>query len=282
MDVSAVLEAHKAQFKPITVDKVIPLEYDLNLLTALDSNPLDESQLRSNTEEYLKQYTRDGCQLLFNHIFTLPVVSDESGVLATLPERVTTIPREKPLPKPKPPTRWERFAAQKGIQKQKKERMVFDERTGEYVPRWGYGGGKKNKTEDWLLEVPQNADPMEDQYAKKNEEKQERMEKNKKRQQRNLDERAAQEKGVNPRDARKQQVYDALATSKKSTASLGKFDKQLSGEPKQKGIKRKFEATEADVAKEKAKHLDILNKVVGKAGEPTVNVRKAIKLTKRK
>jgi regulator of ribosome biosynthesis len=31
-----------------------------------------------------------------------------------------------------------RFAKEKGIQNKKKERMVMDERTGEWAPRWGY------------------------------------------------------------------------------------------------------------------------------------------------
>ena len=30
-----------------------------------------------------------------------------------------------------------RFAKEKGIQNKKKERMVMDERTGEWAPRWG-------------------------------------------------------------------------------------------------------------------------------------------------
>ena len=43
-------------------------------------------------------------------------------------------------PKPKPPTRWEEFAAMKGIQNRKRSRMVFDELSQEYKPRYGYVG----------------------------------------------------------------------------------------------------------------------------------------------
>jgi regulator of ribosome biosynthesis len=47
MDVSGVLEAHKQKFKSVSVEgKVIPLEYDLGLLTAYDQNPIDETELK--------------------------------------------------------------------------------------------------------------------------------------------------------------------------------------------------------------------------------------------
>lgn len=192
----------------------------------------------SKKNEYLKSLSRDNTQLLFNQIFKLPVESTDAGLLAKLPEKTYVLPREKPLPKPKPMTRWEKFAQTKGIQKHKKERMVFDEATGEYAPTWGYAGGKKDKTKDWLLEVPGNADPMEDQYAKQSDEKKERVDKNKKRQKRNEEEAAAKNKGLDPRQVKKKQLEDAIAVTKRSTASLGRFDKKIEGEPKMKGMKR--------------------------------------------
>ena len=40
------------------------------------------------------------------------------------------LPREKPIPKPKPLTKWERFRQEKGLpQKQKRSRVVYDEKT---------------------------------------------------------------------------------------------------------------------------------------------------------
>jgi regulator of ribosome biosynthesis len=59
------------------------------------------------------------------------------------------------LPKPKPMTRWEKFAKEKGITKTKKSRIVFDDQKQDWIPRWGYKGA--NNQEDWLMEVPQNA-----------------------------------------------------------------------------------------------------------------------------
>ncbi|KAI9311280.1 ribosomal biogenesis regulatory protein, partial [Dichotomocladium elegans] len=169
----------------ITVEKAIPLDFDVNILSAFDTNAFDEKRLKSDCEDYIKELTRDNTQLLINEIFKLPAESADTGVLAKLPERVTRLPREKPLPKDKPLTRWEKFAKAKGIQNRKRERFAWDEEKQKYVPLWGYAGGQKDKADDWLIEVPQNADPMEDQYAKRREEKKERVEKNKKRQRRN-------------------------------------------------------------------------------------------------
>lgn len=51
-------------------------------------------------------------------------------------------------------TRWQQFAAKKGIKPKKREgKMVFDEDTGEWVPKWGYKGINKKGEGDWLVEV---------------------------------------------------------------------------------------------------------------------------------
>ncbi|RUS20837.1 ribosome biogenesis regulatory protein-domain-containing protein [Endogone sp. FLAS-F59071] len=276
MDVSDQLEAAKSKYKPTTVEKLIPLEYDLNLLAAFDTNPIDTSRLKSDPAIYLKEHTRDGTQLLLNQIFSLPISSTSSGVVAALPPRTTVLPREKSLPKPRPPTRWERFASAKGIQKHKKSSTVFDERTSEWVPRWGYKAGSSNDgilPDDWLIEVPAGADPMEDQYAKRASEKSERVAKNEKRQRRNQEEAAAGGQAA-VRETRKKELAMAIGVSKTATASAGKFDKKLEGEPKTKGVKRKFEPNVADLKVEKASALNILSKVVGKGD--VLNVKKVM------
>jgi hypothetical protein len=61
------------------------------------------------------------------------------GRVVDLPQPLTRLPREKPLPKPKPPTRWERFAKEKGIQKrQKRSSQVWDENSGSWKRRHGH------------------------------------------------------------------------------------------------------------------------------------------------
>ncbi|KAI9470894.1 MAG: ribosome biogenesis regulatory protein-domain-containing protein [Benjaminiella poitrasii] len=229
MDVSEILEAHKAQYKPITVEKLVPLDFDINLLSAFDTNALDEKALKNNSkvEQYISDLTRDNTQLIVNELFKLPVNSTDVGVLAQLPDRTTSLPREKPLPKDRPLTRWEKFAKAKGIQNKKRERMVFNEETGEYEPRWGYKPKDKDQLEeDWLLPVPDHADPMEDQYAKAREAKKARVEKNTKRHRRNEEERSAAtlagKKDI--KEFKKSELEIALAAAKKATAGHGKFD----------------------------------------------------------
>ena len=45
--------------------------------------------------------------------------------------------------------------------------------------------------------------------------------------------------GASPRQERKMEIEKTLATTKISTASMGKFDKRLDGEKKIRGVKRK-------------------------------------------
>ncbi|KAJ2285753.1 Rhodanese- sulfurtransferase, partial [Coemansia sp. RSA 2706] len=124
--------------------------------------------------------------------------------------------------------------------------------------------------------VPGNADQYADQYEVRREEKKERIEKNKRRQSRNLEERAATDRGLNPRDMRKNELKRALVMSKNSTASLGKFDEKLNGEPKVKGLKRKFDPLVSAKGEEKAKNMAILNRVAkGDTSATVLNVRKA-------
>lgn len=57
------------------------------------------------------------------------------------------------MPKPKAPTKWERFAKEKGISHKTRERDEWDEERQAWVPRWGKGGKNKDKEEQWLTEV---------------------------------------------------------------------------------------------------------------------------------
>lgn len=112
---------------------------------------------RQNLEEYLTSTARDGVQSLVAALFALPTRSSLDGPLALLPTPTIQLPRAKHLPKPKPPTKWERFAAAKGIQKKIRDRKVFDEDKQEWVNRWGKDGKNKETEDQWLTEVPANA-----------------------------------------------------------------------------------------------------------------------------
>lgn len=112
---------------------------------------------RTNLEDYLTSTARDGVQSLVAALFALPTKASPDGPLALLPKPTTQLPRAKPLPKPKPPTKWEKFAAAKGIQHKVRDRKVFDEEKQDWVNRWGKDGKNREKEEQWLSEVPANA-----------------------------------------------------------------------------------------------------------------------------
>ena len=95
--------------------------------------------------------------MLFSALFSLPTKSSPDGPLAILPTPTYQLPRAKPLPKPKPPTKWERFAAAKGIQKKVREKRVWDEEKQDWVNRWGRDGKNKEIEQAWITEVPANA-----------------------------------------------------------------------------------------------------------------------------
>ncbi|AOA60676.1 Ribosomal protein L11 binding protein [Komagataella phaffii CBS 7435] len=151
--------------KSATVDKPIPVAYDLGNLAVFDSNPLESNKLSdaSQVNEYLEQVTRDNTQLLINQILSQPVRNTTDSVsegqeasiaLITLPDPSTPLPREKSVPKPREMTRWEKFAAKKGIQaKGKTGKMIYDEESGEWVPKWGYKGNNKQLDNQWLVEM---------------------------------------------------------------------------------------------------------------------------------
>lgn len=165
---------------PVTVEKPIPVSYDLGNLAVFDSNVLDRNDFDSSNakrEENVKSLTRDNVQLLINQILSLPIktttesaggTSNQSAsmTLIQLPEPSTQLPREKPLPKPKAPTKWELFAAKKNIKpKERAGKSVYDEATGEWVAKWGYKGANKTLDDQWLVEVDDKVKNTEDELV---------------------------------------------------------------------------------------------------------------------
>lgn len=167
------------EYKPVTVDKPIPNTYDLGNLATFDPNPLDNEKLLSKDEsikeDHLQSVTRDNVQLLINQILSLPVKTttethgsstgqNSTMTLIQLPEPTTILPREKPIPKAKPLTKWQQFAARKGVKPKAKDgKMVYDEDTGEWVPKWGYKGKNKLIDDQWLVEVDDKVKNSEDE-----------------------------------------------------------------------------------------------------------------------
>lgn len=151
------------------------MNYDLGNLAVFDPNPLDGSLLSNEKDlnAHLNNVTRDNVQLLINQILSLPIktttdsssgAQDATMTLVTLPEPTTPLPREKSIPTAKPPTKWEQFAAKKGIQaKGKQAKLVYDEATGEWVNKWGYKGKNKELDDQWIVEEENKPQKDEDE-----------------------------------------------------------------------------------------------------------------------
>ncbi|KAJ3066922.1 Rhodanese- sulfurtransferase [Podochytrium sp. JEL0797] len=228
------------------------MDIDPGSLSAFDTTalPLTTTTPHAQVESLLKERTTAAVQHLFDAIFTLPVTStDNNGVLALLPTATSKLPRALPVPtSDQLTTRWEKFAKEKGIQKKKTTRRVFDEGTGKLEVRYGYDEKKDRDAvpEDWLMEVKNSkkavdADPNTDAYTQRNEAKRERVAKNKSQQRRNQLENPRS--GLTPKEARSAHLKAQLKDAKTSTASIGRFDTTMKGEDKIKfkRAKRKFD-----------------------------------------
>jgi regulator of ribosome biosynthesis len=172
---------------PVTVNKPTPFTFDLGNLLANDPNPV---AARAD-EETLAATARDAAQALINQLLsTCQVKSNSDGVHLVLPAPTTPLPREKPIPAAKEPTKWERFAAKKGIKDKKRDgKLVYDEATGEWVPKWGYKGKNKDGDNQWLVEVDDKKErdtgEAHDQRADGRRERKERIRRNERKQRAN-------------------------------------------------------------------------------------------------
>ena len=150
---ASMTESTLTSRRPVTVEKPTPYTFDLGNLLANDPNPVQLSS--SNREETLAANARDAAQVLINQLLsTCELKSTSDGVHLVLPAPSTPLPREKSIPAEKAPTKWELFAKKKGIENKKRDtKLVYDEATGEWVPKWGYKGKNKEGDSEWLVEV---------------------------------------------------------------------------------------------------------------------------------
>jgi len=167
-------------------------------------------------------------------------------------------------PNPKPLTKWQKFAQGKGIVKHKKSKFVWDEAKKQWGRRYGFKKAN-DESKDWVIEVPGNADPNEDQFEKRQKAKKERVAKNEFQRLKNI----ARAKNINVRNdgvvinkkSSTVEMKKALATAKYSDASMGQFseraapdeDRQTRGFSKRK----KYESNLGNLKTEKAKQLKI-------------------------
>lgn len=228
------------------------IRLDVGNLAAFD----ERTNIAKKTDEAV---AHEAVDTLLRALLALPTNDEPDGRYVTLPKGNFKLPREKPIPKERAPTKWEKYALEKGIQKKKKrDRLVLDETTGEYVPR--FGRGSKNSAErDIVLPHKEGMGDDYDPFSEKRQEKKKRIKANKKQYRQNLGRAAkASRQQVQPMQAlnvakkgpsgKKYLPKDALRQSlsvvQRSTASAGQFDKAVPNEPKKKtaGRKKKYES----------------------------------------
>ena len=141
-----------------------PYACDLGHLLCSDPNPLSSLKNLEDKEKegVLASTARDCAQELINQLLTKCPISrsaDDGNLQITLPAPEAQLPREKPVPKEKQKTTWEKFAEKKGIKNKKRDgKLVYDEVKGDWVPKYGYKGKNTDADGDWLVEVDERAE----------------------------------------------------------------------------------------------------------------------------
>lgn len=135
-----------------------PYTFDLGNMMCEDTNPLPT--MRPDTQEAILSARAQACaQALIHQLLkTCPITraADDGNLQITLPAPATALPREKSVPKEKEQTKWERFAAKKGIKAKRRDgKLEYSEARGDWVAKYGYKGKKAAGTveNDWLEEV---------------------------------------------------------------------------------------------------------------------------------
>ncbi|KAH0459597.1 hypothetical protein IEQ34_012411 [Dendrobium chrysotoxum] len=277
-------------------------KYQIDLGNLMAYDPSHHFQpLPSSREELSRQCLEKGTELVqgvVNALFSLPSTEDLDGPIVRLPEPSTRLPREKHLPRPKPPTKWELFAKMKGIKNRKKDKRVFDEQTGTWKRRYGYD--RVNDDRDVpIIEAKMTDEPGEDPFSKRKDEKKKRVDKQEKNRMQNL--KQAFKAGdlpshiqlaatalpitgtqkVTPKKASKEELGDVAGMAATATASGGKFDKKLPGEKpaKHTGKHRKFLPVvegKGMGAQEKQQTEKILNKLMARSSHDILDVDRAV------
>ncbi|KAL3646788.1 hypothetical protein CASFOL_009332 [Castilleja foliolosa] len=276
-------------------------EIDMGNLIAFDPHHQFASP-PSSREEIVEATIVQGTKLvqaIADALFSLPSTEDPEGPIVKLPAPTTKLPREKPLPKPKPPTKWEEFAKKRGIQKKHKEKVVFDEQAGTWKRRYGYD--RVNDENDIpIIEAKASDEPGTDPFAERRKEKKSKVDKQEKNRLHNL--KQAQKADAlpshiqlaatslpitgtkaNPKKVSKDELQNVAGMAATSTARGGKFDKKLPGEKELKHDKkyRKFLPTVEGSgmgALERQQTEKVSNKLVSKNSHEILNVEKAVNM----
>ncbi|KAL6992868.1 hypothetical protein U1Q18_010988 [Sarracenia purpurea var. burkii] len=256
----------------------------------------------SSRDELVKECLQKGTELVqvvADTLFNLTSIEGSDGPIVALPPPTTRLPREKPLPKKKPPTKWEQFAKRKGIVKRKKDKIVYDDQTATWKRRHGYDRVNDDKDVP-IIEAKTTDEPGEDPFAKRQVEKNLRVEKQQKNRLQNL--KQASKIGAlpshiqlaatalpitgtqaAPRKASKKELENVAGMAATSTASGGKFDKKLAGEKplKHEGKYRKFLPVAEGKGMgslEREQTEKVLSKLMSKNSHEMLDVEKAVNM----
>ncbi|AQK90606.1 Ribosome biogenesis regulatory protein-like protein, partial [Zea mays] len=165
--------------EPAVVVASSSYEVDLGNLMAYDPS---HHVATASREELRQECLRKGTELaqaVADVLFALPPNEDRDGPIIHLPPPTFRLPREKHLPKPKPPTKWELFAKAKGITKRKKNKREWDEQTQSWKRTHGYDRVNDDKDIP-IIEAKLTDEPGVDPFAQRRDEKKKRVEKQEK------------------------------------------------------------------------------------------------------
>mmetsp|Transcript_17403 Transcript_17403/g.32811 ORF Transcript_17403/g.32811 Transcript_17403/m.32811 type:complete len:370 (+) Transcript_17403:76-1185(+) len=258
------------------------LTYDLAHLAAFDIAPL-------HPKADLLAQTRDNVQLLVNKIFSLPRKDTDEGAVIELPtDEVFRLPRQRPVPKVKAKTRWEKFMEERNMRKRKRSRLVWDETSQDWRPRYGFKSVKQGQDKNnGIMEVKEGQDPYANPFEKNNAEKKLHMARQKMREVRNRVEAAGGklrasvpdlsggvEKGGFKRG--KEGLKEAIRRAQTSSGSIGKFDRVAPNEPTNLNKRRKVVEMPKSAGEEKERYLKAASRLLsGEGGVDTVKAAKA-------
>lgn len=158
------------------------------------------------------------------------------------------------------------------------------------MPTYGFKRADAERQKDWVLEVPKNAHPMEDQFQKKMDLRSEKVANNEIKRMKNIVRAKKMEVPrtgyLGPEAASSAQLLTAVTVAKSSTASVGKFQDKL---PKEKvarglGVKElipgsKRKASHIGEEPENVQNLALIQSVLNK--KPKIDVDRAISVQKR-
>jgi len=182
-------------------------------------------------------------------------------------------------------TRWDKFQETRNMRKRKRSRLVFDETSGDWKPRWGYNSIKKGeeRAASAVIEVREGADPFENPHERKTAEKKLMVAKQKMREVRNKVEalggklRASvpdlQKHGETKRG--KDGLREAVKRAQASSASMGKFDRSSPNEATNLQVKQRKGITSMSPGAEKERYLKAANRLF--SGDGGVDKDKAAK-----